>query len=113
MAKQEELDIFQLLEQINSLKGPTIQKLKDEIDERIQKLTALGEHYQLTQDGPQPVKRLGRPAGSTSTPKAGLPPKPEGKEPEGGWKFCQQHGWGDHDTRRHRAENIAKKAQAS
>ncbi len=45
--------------------------------------------------------------------KTGVPEKPEGPGPVNGeWKYCPTHGWGDHDARKHRSENMAKKAQA-
>jgi len=125
MAKpqQEELDIFSLLEEIEKRKAPAIDALKEEIDERLTKLKRLGEdmvlvernelaNYKAAYDRVTSLPEVRPRAPKSSTPKAGAPPKPEGTRPDGGeWKYCPEHGWGDHDGRRHLGDIKKQKAQ--
>jgi hypothetical protein len=92
-AKQEQLDII----------TGAVAELKD-----------MGFVYTVSEGNvqPAPVKRAT--GAAKAKPKSNAPPKPEGNQPDGKeWKYCPQCGtWGDHDARKHRLENLAKKAQA-
>jgi len=104
--KQQELDIFALLEQIEAQKQPAIEALTTTINDAIRKLIILGKHYQLVENGHLPAPntpRRGRPPGSI--PK---PPKVAGPSalynPKKHCDTCREDG---HDGRLHRTHKAS------
>jgi hypothetical protein len=89
------------------------QEQLDVINGAVEALKGLGFIYTIHEGNLAPAAKSKATAGGKSAPKSNKPPQPEGAPPEGGWKYCPQHGWGDHDGRKHRLETIAaKKTQA-
>lgn len=114
VAKEPEVDIFQLFEQAQQRAPQEEEKYLTVAKEALEKANKIRTMFlnkpPLTlSEGPQTLKK---PQGATkpAAPKANQPPMPDGPPPEGTdrWKFCGQcQSWGNHDARFHRKENLA------